>query len=161
VSLRRIVNASPLILLAKAGQLDLLRLGGVDVVTPDTVIAAIGAKGSNDPTAVAIEQSSWITVVPAPAIPEPVRVSKLDAGESAVLALAHGNPNCEVVLDDLAARRCAARLGIPCSGTLGLVLAARRLSIIAEARPLVERLRQVGLYLDDEFVDEVLRRIGE
>jgi hypothetical protein len=37
VSLRRIVNASPLILLAKAGQLDLLRLGGVDVFTPDTV----------------------------------------------------------------------------------------------------------------------------
>ena len=159
--MRRIVNASPLILLSKSGQLDLLRLGGVDVVTPDAVITEIGAKGGNDPTALAIRQTSWLSVVPNPAIPEPVRASKLDAGESAVLALAHGSPDCEVVLDDLAARRCAVRLRIPCFGTLGLVVAARRLNIIPAASPLIERLRQVGLYLDDELVEEVLKRIGE
>ena len=103
MSLRRIVNASPLILLSKTGQLDLLRLGSADVVTPDAVIAEIGAKGSTDPTAVAVRQTRWLSVMPNPAIPEPVRASKLDAGESAVLALAHGAANCEVVLDDLAA----------------------------------------------------------
>ena len=73
MSLRRIVNASPLILLSKTGQLDLLRLGGVDVVTPNAVIAEIGAKGGTDPTALAIRQTSWLSVVPNPAIPEPVR----------------------------------------------------------------------------------------
>jgi len=53
------------------------------------------------------------------------------------------------------------RLQIPCLGTLGLVLTATRLGLIPEARPMVDRLRQVGLYLDDERVDEALRRIGE
>jgi len=138
-----------------------LRLGGVDVVTPDVVMIEIGVKGGNDPTALAIRQTSWLSVVPNPAIPEPVRACKLDAGESAVLAMAHGEPDCEVVLDDLAARCCAARLRIHCVGTLGLVLAARRLDIVPAARPLVERLRQVGLYLDDELIEEVLKRIGE
>ncbi len=109
MSLRRKVNASPLILLSKTGELDLLRLGGVDVVTPDAVLLEIGAKGGNDPTALAIRQTRWLSVVRDPAIPEPVRACKLDAGESAVLALAHGDPDSEVVLDDLAARRCAAR----------------------------------------------------
>jgi predicted nucleic acid-binding protein len=85
----------------------------------------------------------------------------LDPGETAVLALAHGNPDVEVVLDDMAARRCAARLQIPVVGTLGLVLTAKRLGVIPAARPLVERLRQVGLFLDDEVGDEALRRIGE
>jgi predicted nucleic acid-binding protein len=136
--LRRIVNASPLILLSKIGQLELLRLGGAEVVAPDAAMAEIRAKGDNDPTALAIRQTSWISVVPSPAIPEPVQASKLDAGESTVLALAHGDPDCEVVLDDLEARRCAARLRIPCVGTLGLVLAARRLDVIPAARPLVE-----------------------
>ena len=70
--MRRIVNASPLILLSKIGQLDLLRLGGADVVTPDAVITEIGAKGGNDPTALAIRQTSWLSVVQAPAIPEAV-----------------------------------------------------------------------------------------
>ncbi|MGO9469906.1 MAG: DUF3368 domain-containing protein [Isosphaeraceae bacterium] len=161
MSSRRIVNASPLILLSKTGQLDLLRLGGAEVVTPDAVIMEIRAKGGNDPTALTIRQTSWLRVVPNPAIPGPVRACKLDAGESAVLALAHGDPDCEVVLDDLAARRCAARLRIQCFGTLGLVLAAKRLGLVPAARPLVERLRQVGLYLDDELVEEVLKRIGE
>lgn len=90
-----------------------------------------------------------------------MRDCNLDPGESAVLALAYADPESEVVLDDLAARRFAARLGIPCLGTLGLILTARGLGVIAEARPLVEQLRRAGLYLDDEFVDEVLRRIGE
>ena len=78
-----------------------------------------------------------------------------------MLALAHGDPESEVVLDDLAARRCAGRLLIPCLGTLGIVLMAKRLAVIPEARTNMSRLRQVGLYLDDDLADEVLRRVGE
>jgi predicted nucleic acid-binding protein len=161
VSLRRIVNASPLILLSKTGHLDLLRLGGSEVVTPDVVITEIGAKGGNDHTVEAIRKTSWLSVVPISAIPEPVRACRLDRGEMAVLALAYGDLDSEVVLDDLSGRRCAARLRIACVGTLGLVVAARRLTIIPAARPIVEQLRQVGMYLDDELVEEVLKRIGE
>jgi hypothetical protein len=59
--LRRIVNASSLILLSKVSRLDLLRLGVADVVTPDTVIAETGVNGSKDPTAVAIGQTIALT----------------------------------------------------------------------------------------------------
>jgi hypothetical protein len=52
------VNASPLILLAKAGPLDLLRLGGVDVVVPDAVVTEIGVKGRLDPTVEASQQAA-------------------------------------------------------------------------------------------------------
>ena len=96
-----------------------------------------------------------------PAIPDPGRASKLDAGESAVLALARGDPDNEVVIDDLAVRRCAGRLRKPCFGTLGLLLAAKRPGIVAAARPLAARVRRVALYLDDERVEEALRRAGK
>jgi predicted nucleic acid-binding protein len=158
---RRIVNTSPLILLTKAGRLDLLRLGGVEVFVPDTVVAEIEAGAGYDSTAQAIRQESWLSVVPCPVIPEAVQACKLDPGESAVLALGHGDPESQVVLDDLAARRCATRLRIPCLGTLGLVLTAKGLGVITEARPLVDRLRQVGLYLADALAEEILGRIGE
>lgn len=143
------------------GRLDLLRLGVSDVLVPDVVVAEVGARGSHDVSARAIAGASWLTVAATPPTPEPVRACRLDPGGSAVLALAVGDSDCEVVLDDMAARRCAARFGIPCLGTLGLVLVAKRLGSLPEARPVIERLRQVGLYLDGEFVDDVLRRIGE
>jgi predicted nucleic acid-binding protein len=155
------VNASPLILLTKAGRLDLLRLGVAEVIVPDVVVAEVGAKGPGDPTARAVADAVWIVVRSAPPMPDPVRACGLDPGESAVLALALGDPDCEVVLDDRAGRLCAGRLGIACLGTLGLILFAKRLGSIPAARPVVERLRQAGLYLDDDFVEDVLVRIGE
>ena len=105
------MNASPLILLTKAGHLDLLRLGWAEVIVPDAVIAEIGSKGAHDATVQAIAQASWLSIVPTPQIPSPVRSCNLDQGETTVLAVAHGDPDAEVVLDDLAARRCSARLG--------------------------------------------------
>jgi predicted nucleic acid-binding protein len=158
---RRIVNASPLILLAKTGRLELLQLGGADVVVPETVVAEIEAGKDYDSASERIRQAAWLSIVSVPVIPVPVQACGLDPGETAVLALAHGDSGAEVVLDDLAARRCAGRLQIPFLGTLGLVLTAKRLGVIQEARPLVDQLRQVGLYLDDELVEETLRRIGE
>jgi predicted nucleic acid-binding protein len=159
--LRRIVNASPLILLTKTGRLDFLQLGGVEVLVPDTVVNEIEAGVQHDSTIEVVRRTAWLSVVPCPVLPDPVRNCKLDPGESSVLALAYADAGSEVVLDDLAARRAARRLGIPCLGTLGLVLTARGLGVISEARPLVDQLRRAGLYLDDEFMDEVFRRIGE
>jgi predicted nucleic acid-binding protein len=158
---RRIVNTSPLILLTKIGRLDFLQLGGVKVLVPDTVIDEIEAGADHDSTIEAVRQTGWLSVVPCPVLPEPIRDCKLDPGESSVLALAYADSESEVVLDDLAARHAAKQLGIPCLGTLGLVLTAKGLGVISEARPVVDQLRQAGLYLDDEFADEVLRRVGE
>ena len=158
---RRIVNASPLILLTRAGRLDLLRLGASEVIVPDVVISEVGAKGPDDPTARAVAGAAWMTIKAVPAMPDPVRACGLDPGESAVLALALGDADCEAVLDDRAGRLCAGRLGIACVGTLGLVLLARRLGSIPAARPVIDRLRDGGLYLDDDFVEDILARIGE
>jgi predicted nucleic acid-binding protein len=158
---RRIVNASPLILLSKTGQLEFLQLGDVAVVVPEAVVVEVEAKGHDDPVALAIRETTWITIEPSPATPGAVLACNIDAGESAVLALALGDGSCEVVLDDKAGRNCARRLGIPCLGTLGLVVLARRLGAIPMARPVIDRLREVGLYLSDEYVREVLDRLGE
>lgn len=155
------MDASPLILLTKAGQLDLLRLGGMDVVVPDVVVGEIGVRGPGDPTVQAIQQTLWLTAVPTPPIPASVRACNLDAGESGVLAVAVAEPGSEVVLDDRAARRCARALGVPVLGTVGLVLTAKRLGSIPVARPVVEDLRRAGLYLDDAFVAAALKRVGE
>ena len=68
------------------------------------MVAEVGAKGVDDPVARAFREATWLAVEPSPETPGPVLACKIDAGESAVLALALGDDTCEVVLDDKAGR---------------------------------------------------------
>jgi len=116
------VNASPLIFLTEIGLLEVLRQPGVPVLVPDVVLAEVSRLGPNDPAIQAVQCSPWIRVAPTPAIPDAVLVWDLDAGESAVLAVALEQPDSMAILDDQPARRCAQVLNIQTQGTLGLVL---------------------------------------
>ncbi len=101
------MNSSPLIFLTEVGLLEVLRQPGVPVLVPDAVLVEIGRLGPNDPAIQAVQQSGWMQIVPTPAIPDVVLVGDLDAGESAVLAVALDHPDSMAVLDDQPARRCA------------------------------------------------------
>ena len=159
--LRRIVNTSPLILLAKVGQLELLRAGVPDIIVPDAVLVEIGARGPADPALQQIQRAAWLRVLPAPPTPARVLLWNLGAGESSVLAVAMNDPHCEAILDDRDARLRARALKIEVRGTLGLVVLAKQLGSIASARPVVEQLRRAGLFLTDELTDQALALVGE
>ena len=124
---RRIVDTSPLILLAKIGQLDLLLAGVRQITVPDAVHAEVGARGTSDPVFQQIQSRSWLNIVPAPSTPSQVLAWGLGAGENSVLAVALADPTCEAILDDRDARRCAQALGIGVRGTVGLVLLAKQI----------------------------------
>jgi predicted nucleic acid-binding protein len=156
-----VVNASPLIFLAQGDLLDFLRLAGPEIVVPAPVAEEIQRRGTTDPTAQALTRTAWLIIVKAPPVPALIQAWDLGEGESSVLAWAYTHPGTETIVDDLAARRCAAALGLPVRGTLGLVLTAKRRGIIPAARPVVERLRQVGMYLSDRVIHQALALVGE
>ena len=147
--------------LAREDLLELLRAGAYEVIVPGPVITEIHGHGPDDPTVKAIGRIDWLTITPSPPIPEAVAAWDLGPGESAVLALALAEPGVRVVLDDLEARRCARSLAVPLIGTLGLVILARQDGRIAAARPVIERLRDSGMYLSDRVINEALARVGE
>ncbi|PSM47187.1 DUF3368 domain-containing protein [Chroococcidiopsis sp. CCALA 051] len=158
---RPAINASPLILLTKAGLLNLLQLVSQEIVVPAAVAMEIGQYGETDVTAAALAQTEWLVVVETPPVPELIQSWDLGAGESAVLTWGIVNPNTEVIVDDLAARRCATTLGIPVRGTLGLVLTAKQRGTIGAARPVLEQLRLSGMYLSDRVMERALALVGE
>ena len=156
-----VVNASPLIFLSKGGYLDLLQLAGEQVLVPEPVAEEIRRRGPDDVTARVLDETPWLLVKAVSSVPDVIRAWDLGLGESAVLALAYARAGTEVILDDLAGRRCAAALNIPVRGTMGLVLAAKRNGRINAARPVVERLLQTGMYLSKRVIDEALKLVGE
>jgi predicted nucleic acid-binding protein len=85
----------------------------------------------------------------------------LGLGESSVLTWGFYNPGTTIVLDDLAARRCATTYAIPVRGTLGIVLIAKKRGVIPEARSVLEKLRQSGMYLSDRVLNQALSLVGE
>ncbi len=155
------INTSPLIFLTKGGVLELLQIIAQEIVVPTAVATEIQAYGKTDVTAVAILQTNWLVVLETPPVPTVIQSWDLGAGESAVLTWGYFHPGTEVILDDLAARRCAAALGIPVRGTLGLVLNAKQKGIIPAARPILEKLLLSGMYLSDKVINQALALIGE
>ncbi len=156
-----VVNASPIILLCKAALIDVLQHLGCPVVIPQAAALEIQERGASDPGVQALARATWLATVGPDAIPAAVSVFNLGAGESAVLAHALANPDSGAILDDQAARHAAAALNIPHQGTLALVIHAKRQGLIAAARPVLDQLRQEGMYLSDQLTIQALAEIGE
>lgn len=120
----------------------------------------IRAYGNLDPTARALATHSWLEVQQVPALSAQILAWDLGPGETAILELARAFPGSTVVIDDLAGRRCAEALGLSLRGTVGLVLAAKQAGRLVAARPVLERLRDSGMYLSDLVLQRALRRVG-
>lgn len=152
-----VVNASPLICLAKAGLLDLLERLDPEVLVPEPVASEVLAGPPGDPARVALE-GGWGFRRPGSHVPHRVLEWGLGAGESSVLALALETASATAVLDDREARVCARLLGVTVVGSLGLVLRAAREGLIPAAAPALQALRGSGIHLDDATIREALAR---
>ncbi len=135
----------------------------VEVVVPMPVLQEVSSEDPADPAdplVQAISAAGW-SVAPLSPVPETLIGWKLDRGEESVLTVALQNPGCEVVIDDRAGRRCAEAHGITLLGTIGLVVLAKRLGRIVQARPIIDDLRRAGLYVTDSVIADALKQAGE
>jgi predicted nucleic acid-binding protein len=155
-----VLNASPIITLAKVDQLPLVERLASRVLVPDAVAAEILAGPATDPARDVMEKG-WGTRVSATSITPLLLAWGLGAGETAVLAVALDRQPCTAALDDASARMCARSLGVPLIGTLGIVVRAKERGLIPSAADIMRTLRASGLRLDDETIRAALRGVGE
>ena len=160
-----VVDASPLIHLARVSLLDLLRENDPDrvVVVPSVVFDEVMRGVRRDPTANLVERATrdWLTIVQTPPPHPSLDPFKIGPGETAALSVALTMPGATVVLDDLAARVEADRLGIPKTGTLRLLIDAKARGIIPSIRTPLDQLKKMGMRLSDAVYREVLTQAGE
>lgn len=155
------INTSPLIFLTKGNYLSLLQVVSPTFIVPDVVATEVQAYGDFDVTAQALAQTEWLKIRETPPVPSLIQSWDLGPGESAVLSWGYTYTGTEVIIDDLMGRRCANALKIPIRGTLGVVLLAKQRGVISRARPILETLKQSGMYLSDHVINEALKMINE
>lgn len=88
-------------------------------------------------------------------------ITDLGPGESEVLMLGLESSDAVLVLDDRLARRMAESLKLPITGTLGVLIDAKRTGLIAEVRPLLDQLQALRFRLAPHTRRAVLKIIGE
>ena len=88
-------------------------------------------------------------------------VVDLGPGETQVLMLAIESPDAIVVLDDGLARQLAEALGLRLTGTLGLLLDAKRAGIVPAVAPLLDQLQDLRFRLAPQTRSAVLKLAEE
>lgn len=123
-----VLDSTCLIGLERIGRLGLLTALLDPILAPPAVVAEFGSR------------FEWLTMV-APSNTGTVAALKLsvDAGEAEAIALAYER-RCRIILDDRKARAVALQLGVPVTGTVGLLLKAKQAGVIPSVLPLLDAL---------------------
>jgi predicted nucleic acid-binding protein len=103
----------------------------------------------------------WVSVRRPVSVAALPLVTDLGPGETQVLMLALELPQAVVVLDDALARRVAQTLGLRLTGTLGLLVDAKRADLISAVEPFLDRLQALRFRLAPHTRNAVLKLAGE
>ena len=157
-----VADSSPLIALAKINQLDLLpRLVG-PITIPQAVHYELVVQGAGLPGSSQIAQADWITVRE---VTERTHVellrTDLDFGEAEAIVLTQEIQARRLLVDEMRARMAAELLAIPHTGTIGLLVLAKRAGHLQQIAPYLDQLRTQNFYLSPALYQRILHQVGE
>lgn len=156
-------NASPLINLARIGQLALLPHIFGRLLIPDAVWQEVVVDGQGQPGAEEIRLADWIerTSVTNSPLVHSLR-QELDAGEAEAIALAIEQKADWLLMDERLGRQTAQHFGLGHIGVIGILQVAKQRGDIQALRPLLDDLRYIaGFRISSLLIDRVLQDAGE
>lgn len=155
-----VVDTTPIISLSLLQYLHLLEILYTEVLIPLAVQAEVIAGGSRTGAA-ELRRATYIRSVPLQDPQRATLLSDLDRGEAEVIALGIERQADLLIIDEQLGRRHAQRLGLPITGTLGVLLKAKQLGYVPEVKPLILQLRQNGIRLSDALTKRMLELADE
>jgi predicted nucleic acid-binding protein len=160
-----ISDASVLIGLGATGQIELLRGFYAQVLVPPAVWAELASAGMRPGAAEAhaAKNQGWLQLRAPASTPLLAHLRRtLDAGEAEAIALATELPECLLLLDDADGRETALQLGLDFTGTIGVLLRAKRGGKLPAVKPVLDQLVQQHRFrVGRTLYEAVLRQAGE
>lgn len=156
-----IADSSPLIGLARIGQLALLPKLARRIVVPQAVWNEVTAARMDAPGASEVAAQKWIEVLEADRQVVAPLLIMVGQGEAEAIALAQRKLSSVLLLDDLRARKLASRLGLRRMGTIALLGQAKREGMIPKLKPVLDALVANGIYIRQELIVAALQEVDE
>jgi predicted nucleic acid-binding protein len=156
-------NTTPLIGLASIERFDLLQQLFAEIHIAQAVYYEAVVAGREEGGAkLEVSTATWVkTMQIQDQLAVDVLLDELDAGEAETIVLARELKADWVLMDEKKGRRKLDQLGMQKVGTLGLLLKAKQIGLLAAIRPDVERLRRQGFSISQAVVNAVLVEAGE
>jgi predicted nucleic acid-binding protein len=146
-----ISDTSCLIVLSKIGELDLLRKRYSRVLIPLEVEQEFGDS-----------LPEWILVIePSHKSQEQVSPLNIDPGEKAAIALSLDHPGSLLIVDDEKARQAAERFHLTITGTLGILVKAKKAGLLQSIKPLIDQIMETDFRVSYSIIHQALVEAGE
>ena len=146
-----ISDTSCFILLSNIGELNLLRLLYKQIITTTEIAQEFG---ENLP--------DWVEVVSvSDKTKQELLEMQVDKGEASAIALALESENPFLIIDDNKARKLAHNLKINHTGTIGVIIAAKRKGIIESIKPILEKIKATNFRISADLELQALLQAKE
>jgi len=154
-------NTSPLIALAKADALPLLKMLFGEVKIPSAVHRELLAKSGIEAKRLDAAIADFIAVVACPKASVEVEEATrgIGAGEQEAIILAQ-SLGAVLLIDERLGRKTARSLRVPVTGVIGVLIKAKHSGLIPKTLPLLIQMRQSGYWLADSLM-EIAARLDE
>jgi predicted nucleic acid-binding protein len=156
-----ICDTSPFQYLYQLDLLHILPALSEQVIIPPAVVEELAVGRAQGVSLPNVDCLDWVSVRRPTSEPALPLVMDPGPGETQVLMLALESRDAVVVLDDALARQVAEMLDIRLTGTLGLLLDAKRAHLVPAVAPLVDKLQALRFRLAPHTRAAVLKLAGE
>jgi len=156
-----VINTSPIIaMVAALGDLRVLQIYQ-RVWVPLEVCQEISAGGAAQFALAEFEAAHWLQKCTQPLTIAALLQNTLDTGEAAVIQLALDQNIQTVAIDEAAGRRIARLNGLSMTGSIGILLRARKEGYQFSMQAAIDRMKSRGIWLSQRVIAFALKQAGE
>ena len=153
-------NTTPIISLLKIGKLEILKDLYDEIYIPQEVFNEIEA-GKHKKYYLNLLTFEWIKIEQIQDRKSIAYFLDLDKGEAEAIVLATESEADLILLDESLGRFHAKHAGLRVTGTIGILVKAKKQGLISELKPLILELKDKGVWLSESLIERILELANE
>ncbi len=159
--MRKIIsNTTPILSLLKINQIEILKKIYGEIIIPYGVYTEI-ENGKSKKYYIDLKTIKWKKILKLKDRKPLKYLSELDKGEAEVIVLAKEIKSDLIIIDEKLGRYFAKKYNLKLTGTLGVLIKAKKLGFFKKIGFLIKRMQENGIWLNQKLINKILKMVDE